>query len=359
MPIMDGHKLKARPWFCQPKPCRNNEPKERFILEMYSRRDVMALFKTDSPCLLIRRRLLKLARCLAGCLLLATFMAGLATPLAAYEKTIDRLRAELAAARRQLHNDQLAIERIAADLERLRQSGEASAQIVEDYTQYLASYRALVDEKAQAVQAMQAALSRAATASPQTDANLEPSLETLPQLTVTDDVIVLDRELQLSLAAFDEQLLEEWQIIQAQSTSEKQSWAQEAAAAAGRLKDQGIDLGGEQAPQRGEGEGEGRKAETKSKERETESETASTDSAGTGSKTGGQPDTGSGQEVEVAKNGSYQGGEGKPRRQTTPVTKEDDDIVARQLREAAENETDPELKAKLWKEYEDYKNATR
>ena len=33
----------------------------------------------------------------------------------------------------------------------------------------------------------------------------------------------------------------------------------------------------------------------------------------------------------------------------------DDDIVARQLREAAENETDPELREKLWKEYEEYK----
>ena len=36
---------------------------------------------------------------------------------------------------------------------------------------------------------------------------------------------------------------------------------------------------------------------------------------------------------------------------------EDDDIVARQLREAAENETDPELKEKLWKEYEEYKKS--
>ncbi len=34
---------------------------------------------------------------------------------------------------------------------------------------------------------------------------------------------------------------------------------------------------------------------------------------------------------------------------------EDDDIVARQLREAAEKETDPELKKKLWEEYWKYK----
>lgn len=37
----------------------------------------------------------------------------------------------------------------------------------------------------------------------------------------------------------------------------------------------------------------------------------------------------------------------------------DDDIVARQLREAAEKETDPELKKKLWEEYRKYKQGTR
>ena len=34
-----------------------------------------------------------------------------------------------------------------------------------------------------------------------------------------------------------------------------------------------------------------------------------------------------------------------------------DDIIARQLREAAEKETDPELKKKLWDEYRRYKSG--
>jgi hypothetical protein len=38
---------------------------------------------------------------------------------------------------------------------------------------------------------------------------------------------------------------------------------------------------------------------------------------------------------------------------------EDDDIIARRLRKAAENETDPELKEKLWQEYIDYKENTQ
>lgn len=33
----------------------------------------------------------------------------------------------------------------------------------------------------------------------------------------------------------------------------------------------------------------------------------------------------------------------------------DDDVIARQIREAAEKETDPELRDKLWKEYVEYK----
>jgi hypothetical protein len=37
----------------------------------------------------------------------------------------------------------------------------------------------------------------------------------------------------------------------------------------------------------------------------------------------------------------------------------DDDVIARQLREAAETETDPVLKKQLWEEYKKYKNVAR
>ena len=37
---------------------------------------------------------------------------------------------------------------------------------------------------------------------------------------------------------------------------------------------------------------------------------------------------------------------------------DDDDIIARQLREAAERETDPVLKEKLWQEYDKYKGSS-
>jgi hypothetical protein len=38
---------------------------------------------------------------------------------------------------------------------------------------------------------------------------------------------------------------------------------------------------------------------------------------------------------------------------------DDDDVVARQLREAAEQEKDPEVKEKLWEEYRKYKKGTK
>jgi hypothetical protein len=37
----------------------------------------------------------------------------------------------------------------------------------------------------------------------------------------------------------------------------------------------------------------------------------------------------------------------------------DDDVVARRLRKAAEQETDPELKEKLWQEYVEYKKSAQ
>jgi hypothetical protein len=53
----------------------------------------------------------------------------------------------------------------------------------------------------------------------------------------------------------------------------------------------------------------------------------------------------------------------QPSGQTTETASKevgiDDDIVARQLREAAEQETDPQVKEKLWEEYRKYKKATR
>ena len=75
----------------------------------------------------------------------------------------------------------------------------------------------------------------------------------------------------------------------------------------------------------------------------------------------GQVATGEGDSTDYdgsAGSGSTQpAGKGQPPPPGTPDGS-DDDVVARQLREAAEKETDPVLKKKLWEEYRKYKEGT-
>jgi hypothetical protein len=76
------------------------------------------------------------------------------------------------------------------------------------------------------------------------------------------------------------------------------------------------------------------------------------DSGDTESASGGEPTYGQG-----AGPGSRQASTSSSAPPGTPDGS-DDDVVARQLREAAEKETDPELQKKLWEEYRKYKQGT-
>ncbi len=57
--------------------------------------------------------------------------------------------------------------------------------------------------------------------------------------------------------------------------------------------------------------------------------------------------------------GGAQGGSGSPDVPADIPDGRDDDIVARQLREAAMKEMDPELRERLWEEYRKYKQSTQ
>lgn len=84
--------------------------------------------------------------------------------------------------------------------------------------------------------------------------------------------------------------------------------------------------------------------------------------AGGAEGTGNSPDQPSGEPVS-ADAGSPEGGSSGPvsnRRVPEDVGDgRDDDIVARQIREAAMNEKDPELREKLWDEYRAYKSGQK
>jgi hypothetical protein len=266
-------------------------------------------------------------------------MVILVTVLGVHGASESEVQLELERARADLRISQATEERILFELERLKNSGEATPEILEDYEIYLNLVQAMVTENQKIVDSMEAAYLRHFTSdkttgcskSMQSDGNLhtEFSTEDAP-----DQLTALDRELDDSLAAFDEMLLKEMEEIRAESENKMTSMAEEAAAAAKRLRDKGVDVS---SPSEGDDAQEPSKDEPD--QGGSYEETASADDQDEQSSSGGDATYGK-------------------RAERPHESDQDDDIVARQLREAAEKETDPELKEKLWKEYEDYKRGS-
>ena len=75
--------------------------------------------------------------------------------------------------------------------------------------------------------------------------------------------------------------------------------------------------------------------------------------------TGGGEGSGEGAGSTAGGTGAGQSAGSSPQPGNVELEAGDDDVVARQLREAAEKETDPELKKKLWEEYRKYKEGVR
>jgi len=251
----------------------------------------------------------------------------------------DAADAKLAEARENLKTSRETEKRIASDLEHLKKSGDASPEAIKDYEEYLARVQAMTAENRKIVAQMEAAYdrhapgeSKANSPAPNKAGNIyDPNI---PEDQTVDEVAALDKEFNESLAKFDDKLLKEMDEIRADSAKKLQDLAQEAADAAKRLRDKGLDVDSSGSESSQETDGQTETSET-GRETGTTNDTADTETA--------------------SKDGSRKGGKGSSAGDRGRTDTEDDDIVARQLREAAENETDPELKEKLWKEYEEYK----
>lgn len=142
-----------------------------------------------------------------------------------------------------------------------------------------------------------------------------------------DQLAILDAELNTSLGEFDELLLREQEQVKAATP-------------------RSDDSGGGQ----GEGEGDG--------EGEYGPDGSLTGEAGESGDGAGSGD----QSPANAQGGAGRGGGNQASSTGRPADipdGSDDDVVARQLREAAEQETDPALKKKLWEEYRKYKKGIR
>jgi hypothetical protein len=260
---------------------------------------------------------------------------------------------QLQAARENLHISQAASERIATALEDLKKSGEASQDMIHDYEVYLKRLQAMTDENRRVLRQMESAYCRhfpcEKPASHEASKGMEPMLNPpIPEEQAVDEVDALDREFNDALAKFDEMLLKEFDAIRAESAIKMRDLAEEAAEAANCLKEQGIDIETNGSESSGDGP----------EEAEAGVEKPDTEKKATDKKTGGDLEKGTTPRQETTHGKSREGNGGQSEAKRRGYDK-DDDIVARQLREAAENETDLELKKKLWKEYEAYKKNSR
>jgi hypothetical protein len=170
----------------------------------------------------------------------------------------------------------------------------------------------------------------------------------------------LDRHLEASLAEFDAMLLKEQQEAAAKR-------AEHATAPAGGSE------GGEGEGTGGSGDGgkagdaagakttgsaagaEAGRGRTEQKGDRTKGDRTKDQSTGT-SQAGGEPD--SGREATTAPEGDARGAGDSSRVPVDVGDGRDDDVVARQLREAAMKEEDPVIREKLWDEYRRYKRGS-
>ncbi|MGD9107220.1 MAG: hypothetical protein PVJ87_10320 [Desulfobacterales bacterium] len=267
-----------------------------------------------------------------------------------YATTIQKIKSALESARRELRISIATEEQIDSELVKLKKSGNASSDVVEDYERYLSRVQAIVAEHRKVVAKMEALNARynirkapdGSEYRQDTEAMINPAI---PEEQVVDEVAALDRQLDSSLSQFDEMLLKELDLIRSKSSERMRDLAEEAAVAAKRLRDQGIEINTdseEESAEPGQDSTQAQKtAEMEKDDSETEKEK--------------KPEEANDDSELSARDRSREGVEGSRNHPKNRYDPKDDDIVARQLREAAEQETDPELRKKLWKEYEDYK----
>jgi hypothetical protein len=273
---------------------------------------------------------------------------GLA-PARVYAGPPDAMVDTLSAAHRDLERNTALEARTAAGLEELKQTGRAPADVITDYEAYLEHVRAMVAENRRLVQQLETLRLEGVQPASSTQALQAGQMidAPIPETTVTDEVAALDRELNASLAEFDELLLEEMERIRERSSPRVDALAQAAADAAERLKEKGIDIEASGSQTESESSPSGQREASAAMPGKTSSPTAA-NAPGRASDSGKTATPGG---------GDAEGIEGDRQTPTGRRDGGDDDIVARQLREAAEQETDPVLKEKLWKEYDTYKRG--
>jgi hypothetical protein len=267
-----------------------------------------------------------------------------------YAASMQNIESALESARKDLRISMATEERISLELDKLKKSEQTSPDIIKDYNTYLIRVQAMVAENRSTVAKMEALSTKyntrkatyGASYTDDTSAMVDPAI---PEEEVVDEVTALDRRLDGSLAEFDEMLLKELDLIQAKSSEKLRDLAEEAAAAAQRLRDKGIEIDTDSKAENADSH-----QDSIEESKETKKEKSALEVGKESSSEEARDDS-----TLTTKDKSREGAKGSHHHPKNLYDSKDDDIVARQLREAAENESDPELKEKLWKEYEQYR----
>lgn len=282
-------------------------------------------------------------------------LVWLTPPDPLFGSATDVLTYDLQQAREKLRMNLAFRDRIAAEMQTLKQSKTADPDTVAAYEAYLNQVQAMVAEERKTVAQLEALNAKyavpAASLPEDSDFDYQNTMDpNIPEEQVGDEVAILDRELDTSLAAFDSMLLKELELIRAKSAERMRDLSEEVAAAARRLKEKGIDLESESTS-----DSAYTSDDTQEQDRSETPESQTDETAASQDTTSGEGPAvkGSSEQPQTGIGGTSRD------RDDRHAGQDDDDIVARQLREAAEKETDPELKAKLWKEYEAYKKNSR
>lgn len=245
-------------------------------------------------------------------------------------------RSELARARHDLAVSEQVLARVSAQVKTARLDPATGPQERARLDEYLARVAELVAQNRKRVQSLEESIEQTPAGLPV--GGSAGGGETSRAATNAEEVAALDSKLGGSLSDFDRLLLEEARK------------ARERAPSASSASEYGGSSGGGQA-----GGGGARQSQSKStRTRQSSTGTDGDKPARSGSAGPGSPGGGGGID------GKDPGTPGATASVPPDVGDgNDDDIVARQIRKAAESETDPELRKKLWDEYRKYKQGSK
>jgi hypothetical protein len=270
--------------------------------------------------------------------------------LAAAGSSAQAAGSELAAALERLHAGELAQQRADADLRARIAAGSITADARADYAIYLRGLESSVAALRLEVARLQGV----------------PAISTPGSVVQADGpespdqrLSGLDARLQESIGEFDEMLLREREAL-ARKRADTADGGGAGGGPGGSAGKGGSEGSWGQSPQPGGQEGDQKGDQNAGQDGDRTADQSGTRGGVTASREGGVQ--GEGQDRLARADGSQPQTRGGGPRGATPVDVpdgRDDDVVARQLREAAENETDPKLRERLWQEYRRYKETPR